>query len=803
MNEMREALRFLVRVPRTAAAAIVCIGIGTAAVSAMSSLLSATLLERLPFPASERLVRVWMHDEAGSERQPLALPDVADLRQGAAAFDRVEAALRARLVFVGREGGRRVEGESVTEGYFELLGATLSRGRFFTPDEHRDPRAGVILLTYEAWGRLYGFEESAIGSTIATPEANFTIVGVMASDFGGTIEEDAGEIEFWIPTSPAAIPPADRAGGTAWVIARLRAEDAMTRAQAEVRRIGEQLALSYPTQRAGTSLGVEPIGERWRSGLRQSLWLLLGAAALLLIVAATNVAGLMLARGLSRRRELAVRAAMGASRRRMMALLSLESLLAAAIGGLLGAVLGPVFLRTFVGAVALPLPAYVELETSTIALAITGLILSGTAVIAAVLPFMALGRAQPASVLRGSGRGATAGPRDRRWGNALVILEVALATVVLFASALLLRSYQSLTTADLGFRTDSMLRVALFVNGNDAQAETDVVSLQERAIEEIARQPGVTAVARVWPTAPLVAAPLTAIRYGGMDARRAETGEIVALYAVDPNAFDVLDIALVAGRGVTQTDHAAAEPIVVISSSLAQRMGGQERALGTMIQALGTERRVVGIVADAHLTGPRAPPHEALQLYLPLAQRPDRTVSFAIRTTTDHPEDVLPDVRSVLSSLAPTSAIDWTDSFVSALGFGFARDRFLLALTTVFSGVTVFLAAVGLFALLAFSVTRARTEIGVRQALGATRAHVVSSIVRHGVILVAIGLGVGLSLSLLIGRVYASIVYDVEAFDPTALAATTITLLAVGVFASALPARRAASVSPARALQSE
>jgi hypothetical protein len=288
-----------------------------------------------------------------------------------------------------------------------------------------------------------------------------------------------------------------------------------------------------------------------------------------------------------------------------------------------------------------------------------------------------------------------------------------------------------------------------------------------------------------------------------MDPRRVETGERVALYTADQAAFEVLDIAVLAGRVFTAADHADAEPVAVVSATLAQRLGGTERALGTVVEALGTERRVVGVVADARLTGPRAAPHEAPQLYLPLAQRVNRTVSFAIRAATDDAEALLPDVRRSLAAVAPTSAIDWADSFESALGEGFARDRFLLALTGVFSVISVLLAALGLFALLSFSVARAQTEIGVRQVLGATRASVVLGIVRGGVSLVAVGLALGLALSLLLSRVLAGIVYGIRPLDALAFTGTAATLVAVGVLASALPAWRAAAVSPAQAIRSE
>jgi predicted permease len=434
-------------------------------------------------------------------------------------------------------------------------------------------------------------------------------------------------------------------------------------------------------------------------------------------------------------------------------------------------------------------------------MAIAFAVLAATTLLAALVPAVLTSGVHPMAVIRAGGRGATAGPREQRWGRALIVLEVALTTVLVVSTALLVRSYQSLATADLGFRTDGMLRVALFVNTNDAPGMEDVPALQERALSAVAEQPGVMAVARVWPTVPILAGAQTIIRYAGMDERLADTGDRAVVYAADPAFFTVLEVPLRAGRDFTALDHAEAEPVVIVSASLAKRLGGVDVALNQVIDAVGSERRVVGVVADAAFAGPRAPADELAQLFVPLAQLPNRTVSFAIRASVRDPAAVLPAVRRALSQVAPASAIDWTDAYDDALGEDFATDRFVLALTGVFSTLTLALAALGVFALLAYTVARSRVEIGVRQALGATRVRVLTDVIRRALGLVGTGLLLGLVLTVATTRVLSRFLYGVGPLDPLAFGSAALLLLVAALLAGAWPAHQAAAVAPAVALR--
>jgi predicted permease len=802
-SEIRSAGRFILRSPRTALSVIACIALGAAAVSAVASLLFAALFRPLPFPDGERLARVWMV-ESGTARGGIAYADLADLRSGVPAFDRVEAASRARLIFIGEAGGRRVEGEAVSAGYFDLIGAAPASGRFFSSDEYAGAASNVMVLSHHTATALFGTPAAAVGGTIRTPDAVHTVVGVMSPAFTGTIEDDSGDLEFWVPARPYLGEGVnERGGGNTWAVARLAGGQPFTRAEREVALIGSRIAAEHAGARAGTGLRIERMSENWRSGIRGGVWLLFGAASMLLLVAATNVGGMMLAQGIGRRREVAVRLALGASRRRTIALLACEAGLLALIGGVLGVAFGPVILRGFAMFATIPVPEYISLEPEPIAMVCAFAILAGTTILAALVPAVVTSRVDPMVVIRSGGRGATGGRREQRWGKALVIAEVALTTVLVAMTALLVRSYQSLATADAGFRTADMLRVALFVNEEDAPELHDAVAIQERAVAAVAQQPGVEAVGRVWPTIPIVAGARTPIRYTGMDERNAETGENVVLYAADPSLFDVLELSVLSGRAFTTSDHGQAEPTAVVSASLAERLGGVDGAVDRVVNVLGANRRIVGVIDDAAFAGPRAPEHERVQVFLPLAQRPNRTVSFAIRTSTRNPAAVLPHVRSALATVAPASAIDWADSYEAAFGAGFETDRFLLALTGIFSMLTLALAAFGIFAVLAYSVTRSRTEIGVRQALGATRARILRSVIAHGLALVGTGLVLGFVLTIVATRALTGLLFGVGPLDPIALAGTAGVLIVVAVVASAWPARRAAAVAPAVAMRAD
>lgn len=834
------ALRRLARSPRLALGAVLCIAVGTAATSAALTLVSATLLRPLPYPEADRLVRVWLEEPQGDSHIELSYPDVLDLSQaliddGSGAgggLDAFEAIARARLQFRTGEGARRVEGEAVTDGYFRLLGVEPLFGRTFTAEEHRPGGPRVMLLDYRTWGEHFGYDEAVVGRTVPTDEGELTVVGVMPASFTGTVEEDSGDLEFWVPIEEYLSPQRreSRSIGGIWSLGRLAPGISLASLRSELDALGRRLTEDHPEAYGARVFTVEPMGENWRSELRRGGLLLLAAAGLLLIVAAANVAVLLLARTLNGRREHAIRAALGADRGRLLGQTLLETVLLVAAGSALGLGVGPPLLRFFldrpslVDTSTLGIPAFVRLEIDPMAAGLSCLVFLVTALVAGLGPALLASRTDPAQVLQEAGRSTVGSRRTRRWTSFLILAEVALTTVLVVGAALLARSYEAMEAQDLGFRTDDLLRIALFVNEQEVPEAEALGPFYDRVQRNLVEEPGVERVGVVWPTVPMDWPIQQSLTVSGMeppDPAHPEAGLRVGLFIADAAFFEVMDVPLLAGRGFRATDGPDAPAVALVSRSLARRiaegLGHAEGArhgedvgsvVGTeaMLPGLSSETlRIVGVVDDVRYGGPREgdTPAARHELYVAFRQSPTRLMSLIIATSRE-PESLVPPLSRRLGKLAPVSALDWIgplDRWVTDL---FLTDtRFLLSLVGAFSLAGLFLSAVGLFAVLADSVVRRRPEIGVRQALGATPARIVRTVVLQGLRLVALGLVAGSLLAWASDRAIESHLYGITATDPTSYLLAGAVLLATALAASLLPARNAARVDPAEILREE
>lgn len=851
VRPLTTALRRLARSPRLTVAAVVCIAVGTAATTAALTLVSATLLQPLPYPEADRLMRVWITEPGGESRIAVSYPDLQDLRESlvgsapdtGSGLDALEATARARLLFHGDDGARRVEGEAVTSGYFRLLGVEPLVGRLFTEEEHRPGRRRAMLIDHQTWAERFAYDEDVVGRTIRTDEGEHTVVGVLPARFTGTVEEDSGDIEFWVPIEGYLSEERrqNRGVGGIWTLARLAPDRSADSVRAELEALSQRLSESHPETHEGRGLALEPMGENWRSGVRRGSLLLLAASGLLLLVAAANVAVLLIARALGERREMAIRAALGADRRRMIGRSLLETLLLVAGGSALGLGLGPALLRAFLSSSSLVdgsllgIPVFVSLWIDPLAAALSCLIFLVTALLAGIGPAAVGARTDPGRALQEGARTSAGSRRSHRWTNALVLTEVALTMVLVVGSALLVRSYLQMQSEDLGFRTRNVLRIALFINEQDVPEEDALPAFYERVRDRLAAEPGVERVGVVWPTVPMdwpIQERLTAP--GLAEARRGETegeeaGLRVGVFVADRTFFDVLEMPLLAGRGFRSTDGPEAPQVALVSRALAERLaavraggvdGEEEGSIPSrsLEDAVGTEARlgddpvrIVGVVDDVRFGGPREAdsPAARYELYLPFTQSPQRLMSLTLGIDPGgpaggRPEDLIPPLTRKLATIAPASALDWIgplDRWVTDL---FMVDtRFLLALVGLFSVAALFLSGVGLFAVLAESVARRRPELGIRQALGATPRRILALVVAQGLRVVVLGLAAGAVLSWAATQVLESTLYGVTPTDPGAYLAAALVLAGAAVAASLLPARKAASVDPAEVLREE
>jgi len=803
-GDVRAALAGARRAPGFATAAIGCLALGIAASGAVLTLFASAILRPLPFPDAERLVRIWSEDPGRELRGELSYPDVQDLQQSVTTLDRLAATARARQYLLSVDGARRVEGEAVTPEYFELLGIRPYMGRLFVRDDFAGDAAATMLLSYGTWNAYFDADPDIIGSVVNTADRDYTVIGVLPAGFYGTIEEDIPDLEFWVPIAHelTANQMVRRDIAGIWTLGRLAPGVTLEQAASEVRAIGARLAQAFPDTRGPYELRIEPMGANWREGLRQQNYLLLIAAGLLLAVATANVAGLLMTRTFDRRRELALRAALGAGRARIVRQVFIETLLLTVVGAAVGLGLAPGILRAFLRIAPEEVPLYVSMSPDVTALLLAAGVVTVAALVATAAPAAVGLRVSPGHVLRGGGRGATSARNERRAGAVLVGAEVALSTVVIVFGGLLLRSYQSMTSADLGFRSAGILMMAIFPTERDVPEAQDLPAFNERLRATVLAEPGVEAVGLIWPAPPPSFGIQTRIFFDRMPDDVREHGLGVDIRGADPSFFPVMEIPLRAGRNIEDGDRQGEAPVVVVSESVAQLMGGAEAAVGQTIETRFAPLRIIGVVADVVFTGPVDRRPRDLDIYLPLSQIPERIVSMVIRTAGD-PNRFIAPLRERLVRLAPNSPLDWVSSINTELADRLEGRMFYVVLLGAFAWSALMLTAVGIFAVLANQVARRSGEFGVRRALGAGQTRIIIDVMRRGILVSGAGLLIGAVGALVTGRLLRSAIAQIDSFDLVAFGGGAAVIIAVTLVASYLPAARAARVAPVEALRSE
>ena len=815
MSFFRDALRSLLRSPALATAAIACIALGSAATTAIATLVDTTLVRPLPFPDAERLARVWFDEPGVDRRGSLSIPEAIDLGV-ASSFDAWLVTSRVRAVVLFEDGAERLRGEAVNDGYFETLGVRPVIGRLLAPGDHVAAAPSAIVLSHGTWIRGFGGDPSVLGRTLRTERATYTVVGVAPRQFIGTIEQDV--VDFWIPLDkyePQRL-IRDRSQRYTWTIARLKPGIGMAAAQDELNGIQQAWRTTYPGLYRQRSLRIEPFGENWRDGYRSAVGVLATAAGMLLAIAAINVGALLLARVLDRRRELAVRAALGADRRRLVWLLFTEALAIVVIGGALGACAGPLLLDSLLAASPVPLPEYLDLRpnvgvlvVSCVALAVAGLF-SGTA------PALVGGRVGPGEALKESGRGTAGRPVERRWLSVLIAAEVALTLTLLVSGGLLLRAYDRLASLDVGYRREGIARLAVTFSRADAGSAEARHELLARLRRALAAHPGVEQAGLVAPTLPPWDADRARITFAELDPNATPDGIEVGSHLIDEGLLPTLGVPIVEGRNFNASDGPAGAPVVIVSRTLADRLGGLERAVGRDITFIASDPmapsgryRVVGVAGDVaydglaeqgtqryiHYTSAVDPRAARLDVYVPLARFPVTQVSLAAFTRGD-PAALVEPLRRRIVEIAPTSAVHWTGTMEDEVGLEYAPTRFYALLVTLFSTSALAVTSLGLFALLSHGAARRRGEMGVRLALGATPGNVGMLLVRSAMLPLAGGITGGLAGAGWVSGAMRGLIYDVGSLDLTAFTAAIAALALVALTASLVPARRVASIDP-------
>lgn len=802
LRDIRYAVRGLLREPALAATAIVTLALGIGANTAVFGLVEGLILRPLPFPDADRLVQVWQ-TEPDNPKRPVAPANFLDWRRDSRSFEGLAAFTLRRRNLLG-EAPEQVEVASVSAAFLRVLGVRPALGRDFGEEDR--PEA---VLSHALWQRAYGGEPGVVGRTLRLDESAYEIVGVLPRGPGFPTEalvftrapRDIPEVGVPIEVDVTRLRDARFLG----VLGRLAPAASLEIAQAEMAAIARRLEQQFPEENAQNGAAVASLRDSLVGGTHLTLSLLAGTVTLVLLIAAVNVASLLLVRSLRREREIAIRTALGAGRGRLSAQLLAEGLVLAALGAASGLVLagwGGELLRA-----ALPadLPAFSESCINLPVLAFSLGLSVLTALAFSLVPVMHM-RFDPGSALHGA-RSATRSPGHLRLHGILVATEVGLAVVLVTAAGLLLRSLWRLETAPTGVESASVVTMRASLPAARTLPEAQRKAFFDGVVEKVAALPGVEAVGAVQ-TLPFAGRGISAgLRVEGRSFAIADVVD-TCWRAVTPGYFRALGIPVLRGRGFQAGDGAAAPPVALINARLAERLWPDANPIG---QRIGTGMdgdddsyaTVVGVVGDAPQEGVAAGVRP--EMYRPQAQQSRfaaESMSVAIRVLGDA-APVLASLREAVRAVNPQAPVTELKRLEELRLATTARQRGAGAAVGLFGILALVLAAIGLYGMLAFVVGERSREFGVRLALGARPEDVVRQVLVRGLALVGAGLLAGLAVSLGFGRVLAGLLHGVTPRDAPTLAAVIAVLGVVSLLASYLPARRAARVDPVLALRHE
>jgi putative ABC transport system permease protein len=803
LQNVRFSLRQLGRNPGLAITVLLTVALGIGANTAIFTVDYATLLAPLPFPEPNQLVMVW--SKIQGNRNGVAAGDFTDWKQQNTVFSDLNAFTGTSFNIATKDQPQFLQASLVTPGLPQMQGEPLFLGRYFLPEEGQAGHEHVVILTHKLWLKL-GADRKIVGTTLRLDSEPYTVVGVQAPG-----DADRGENQL---TVPLVFKPEQLNHDFHWlaVMGRMKPGVTLHQAQQNMDAVTSHIAEMYPKSDKGWGAKVEPLKNDFLPPERvHMLWLLLGAVAFVLLIACVNVANLLLARGMTRQKELAVRSALGAARSTIFGQLLTESLLLTLAGGALGVCVGYAMLQGLIAVMprgTLPNEADLRLNLPILLFTLGATTLAG--LLAGSAPAWYASRIDPGESLKEGGRTGTSSAKHRL-RRLLVIGEFALALSLLAGAGLAIHSFWNLTRVDLGIRTDHVLTFSLPVPDSRSKDPVQIAAYYRNILAHIDGVPGVSHAAVT------TGYPLHGVGFGmpftlaggpvySDPSQRPGSG----FGMVTPDYGSTYGIHLVNGRSFSEQDTANSVKVVMVNQSFAKKyLQGKDplrqrvvvEQLIPGVQKLGppVEWQIVGVYQDVHA----ADWHEHLEeMVIPFWQIPWPQATIGVRTAED-PATMQASIAAAVHAVDPQIALAEPKTLDQIRDESLSDERFTLILFACFAVVALFLATLGIYGVVAFSVAQRSHEIAIRMALGATRSRVLALVIQEGTVLAAIGLGLGLIGAYFVGRSMQSILFDVRALDFSAFSAVAVILLASALLACYLPARRAASVEPMRVLRTE
>jgi putative ABC transport system permease protein len=807
-QDLRYGARMLVKNPGFTAVAVITLALGIGANTAIFSVVNAVLLRSLPYRDAERIVAIQELDPQGNPVQVTA-PNFLDWRAQNTVFSHL-AAIRWRQSNLANPAGdvpaERIETAITSANFFEVFGAQPQAGRLFLPSDEQTGHAPVIVLSHGLWQRRFGGEASAIGQQLILDGKSYTVIGVAPAGF-----QYPDKTELWFPPlrlAPEMSDTADvtqnRGRGYLSAVGRLKPGVSLERAKAEMETITGRLRKQYPETNNNrfnrvVSLQTHLVGETGRT-----LWLLFGAVGCVLLIACANVANLLLARATTRRRELAVRAALGATRGRMLRQLLTESLSLALAGGLLGLLLAWWGVDAMTQLLPANFPRMGEVALDLSALGFALLLSMATAIIFGLAPAWQSARIELQEAMKEGARGG--GARRNRLRGALVTAEVALSLALLVGAGLLFRSFLSLQSVNAGFDAEGVLTMRLAPSGTNFREDPQYISFYQNVIGKVAAIAGVEAVGAI-NTLPLSKGPTFDFRVEGRPETAVDKWPGANYRNVTPDYFRAMKIPIAQGRAFTERDNEPAPLVAIINQALAARDFAGQNPIGKRINFGGRDRggqpiwfEIVGVAADVR--NKELKDEAEPEIYTASWQDAFAGMTFVIRSSVE-PASLATAVRQAVREVDPAQPVSALRTMETVVVEAVTQPRFNLTLLGLFGGLALSLSAAGIYGVTSYSVAQRAQEIGVRKALGAQNGDVLRLVIRQGMAAVLPGVLIGLFMTFAATRVMKSMLFGVSPNDPPTFVVIALSLVSVALLACWIPARRATKVDPMTALRSE
>jgi putative ABC transport system permease protein len=799
INDLRYAFRQLIKSPGFTAVTILTLALGIGACTAIFSVVNAVLLRPLDYPDPARLVVIRETQLPDFPEFSVSPPNYLDWEKQTKSFENLAAYSGSRINLTGDGEPQQLIGVKATAHYFDVYGVKPALGRTFLPEEDAPGKSHVVVLSYPFWQRVFGGADDVLGRPVQLNGEPYTVIGVAPLGFG-----IASKVDAWMPMAfePKETANDARGGHYLNVAGRLRPGVTLAQAEAELKVLAAQLATQYPDSNKGWGIFMMPLQDYSVRDVRTVLYTLLGAVGCVLLIACANIANLLLARATARHREISIRAALGASRARLVRQLLTESVLLALCGGLAGMLLARWGLDALLALAPANLPRVTDIHLDAGVLVFSLVLSVITGLVFGIAPAWLAARADVNEALKQGSRGSTEGGARGRLRSALVVIEVTFALMLLGGAGLLARSFMQLAHVDPGFTPENATVLRLSLPQKKYALPEQQTAFADALLERMKTLPGVQA-AGLTHSMPLVSDYVLGFNIEGRPAIAPSDLPNTNYYAVTPEYFRAMGIRLVRGRVFTAQDDAKAPRVAIINETLARQYFPNEDPIGKRINITNgpdTWREIIGIVGDIKQYG--VDKATSNQSYEPFAQVPFSSLNVVIRTNGPATA-LLGAIRPTVYAVDKDQPIGTIRPLEEIMADSIARQRFAMTLLTVFSLVALVIAAVGIYGVMAYSVVQRTGEFGIRMALGAQQRDVLHLVLAQGGKLVGLGLIIGLTATLAASRAMRSMLFNTSAQDPLTLASITLLLGAVALVACLLPASRATKVNPIEALRSE